>query len=85
MSDAHRIDLGETPDLDRLVGMSEAARCHLLLTKIDRIGNVLSGHECRLNAHRSRIRQLIGLVITGGSGAVIYLLALAGKKLFGGA
>jgi len=84
VSDVHQIDLGETPDLDRLVEMSEAARCHLLLTKIDRIGNVLSGHECRLNSHRSRIRQLIGLVVTGGGGAVLYLLGLAAKKLFGG-
>lgn len=92
MSAVDPIDLGETPDLDRLTAMSSAARAHCILTKFDRVGTYLVGHERRLRCieakcaswHGPVLKWLLGLVALGGGGATAYLLALAGKKLFGG-
>jgi len=85
------IDLGETPDLDRLTAMTEAARAHCILRKFDLVGGYLVGHERRLHRVECRCRSwhgpvlkwLLGLVVTGGSGATGYLLFLAARKIFG--
>lgn len=87
-----KIDLGPTPDLDEIEAKSEAGRAHLILQKFDKLGTVLIDHEERLAQcetccapwHDTIIKWLVGLVISTGGLAIIYLVALAAGKIFGG-